>query len=93
MIALWDCKNWLLSHYDKRKGIPIGMDRLTHEAWTKHDKDDIDKSDFSWEQYVEHVERGDGDDWFFECDHPPVSEWEPERPRAVDTADYKVGGD
>ena len=29
-------------------------------------KNDLPMSDFSWAQYVQHVEAGDGDEWFFE---------------------------
>ena len=65
MTALWDYENWLLSKYDTRKGIPLGMERLTHETWVQHVKSDLPLSDFTWAQYVEHVEAGDGDEWFF----------------------------
>ena len=67
MTALWDYEKGLLSHYDTRKhGIPVGMERLAHESWVQHVKDDLPMSDFTWTQYVEHVEAGDGDAWFLE---------------------------
>ena len=83
----------MLSHYDASKGILVGMERLTHEAWVHHLKSDIDKSDFTWEQYTQHAEAGDGDEWLFGQDHPPGPEWEANRPRAFDTADHKLGHD
>ena len=42
------------------------MERLAHEGWIRHVKDDLPKSEFTWAQYVEHVEAGDGDPWFVE---------------------------
>ena len=66
MSALWDYENWLLSRYNIAFGMPVGLERLTHEHWVRHVKQDLPNSDFSWEQYVAHVEAGDGDDWFFE---------------------------
>ena len=66
MAALCDYENWLLSTYDTAKGIPVGMERLTHESWVQHVKDDLPRSDFTWQQYVEHVEAGDDDEWFLE---------------------------
>ena len=66
MTALWDYENWLLSKYNIELGIPVGMERLTHESWVQHVKNDLPKSDFTWAQYVQHVEAGDGDEWFFE---------------------------
>ena len=67
MSALWDYENWLLSRYDVKLGMPVGLGRLTHEPWVRHVKNDLPNSDFTWEQYVKHVEANDGDDWFFEC--------------------------
>ena len=67
MSALWDYENWLLSRYNIAFGMPVGLERLTHEHWVRHVKQDLPHSDFTWEQYVAHVEAGDGDDWFFEC--------------------------
>ena len=69
------------------------MERLTHQPWVQQVKSDLPMSDFTLEQYVRHVEAGDGDEWFFDQDRPPESEWEPERPRAFDTADHKLGDD
>ena len=66
MTALWDYENWLLSTYDTMKGLPVGMERLTHGSWVQHVKDNLPMSDFTWMQYVEHVNAGDGDEWFFE---------------------------
>ena len=66
MSALWDYENWLLGRYDVRLGMPVGLGRLTHEPWVRHVKNDLPNSDFTWEQYVKHVEANDGDDWFFE---------------------------
>ena len=67
MSALWDYENWLLSRYDVKLGMPIGLGRVKHEPWVRHVKNDLPNSDFTWEQYVKHVEAAAGDDWFFEC--------------------------
>ena len=66
MTALWDYENWLLSTYNTELGIPVGLERLTHEHWVRHVKSDLPNSDWTWDQYVQHVQAGDGDDWFFE---------------------------
>ena len=66
MSALWDYENWLLSRYNIELGMPVGLERLTHEPWVQHVKNDLPNSDFTWDQYVQHVQAGDGDDWFFE---------------------------
>ncbi len=34
MSALWDYENWLLSRYNIELGMPVGLERLTHEPWT-----------------------------------------------------------
>ena len=52
--------------YNTELGIPVGLERLTHEHWVRHVKSDLPNSDFTWDQYVQHVQAGDGDDWFFE---------------------------
>ena len=67
MTALCDYETWLLSTYNIELGIPVGMERLTHEGWVRHVKDDLPKSEFTWAQYVEHV-ANDGDQWFLEGD-------------------------
>ncbi len=66
MTALRDYENWLLSTYNLELGLPVGMERLAHEGWIRHVKGDLSKSEFTWTQYVEHVEAGDGDPWFLE---------------------------
>ena len=66
MSALCDYETWLLSTYNTELGIPVGMERLTHESWVQHVQDDLPKSEFTWTQYVEHVEAGGGDEWFLE---------------------------
>ena len=83
MTALWDYENWLPSHYDAKKGTPVGKERLTHPAWVQHVKSDLPMLEWTWEQYVQHVEAGDGGEWCFGQDRLPQDpEWEPERPRA-----------
>ncbi len=66
MSALCEYETWLLSTYNIELGIPVGMERLTHEGWVRHVKDDLPKSEFTWAQYVKHVESKDGDPWFLE---------------------------
>ena len=73
MTALWDYENWLLSKYNIELSIPVGMERLTHESWVQHVKNDLPESNFTWAQYVQHVEAGDGDEWFFEREPPRES--------------------
>jgi hypothetical protein len=87
MTALWDYENWLLSRYDSRPGIPEGLARLTDQRWVDHVKADLPHSDFTWEEYETHVRKGDGDDWFFGMDRPPLPDSEDERPTEHD----KVG--
>ena len=66
MSVLCDYETWLLTTWNIELGIPVGMERLTHEDWVRHVKDDLPKSEFTWAQYVEHVEAKDGDPWFLE---------------------------
>ncbi len=68
MDALCDYETWLLTTYNIKLGIPVGMERLTHEGWVRHVKDDLPKSEFTWAQYVAHVEANGGDEWFLEND-------------------------
>ena len=68
MDALCDYESWLLSTYNIKLGIPVGMERRTHESWVQHVKDDLPKSQFTWQQYVAHVEANGGDEWFVEGD-------------------------
>ena len=68
MDALCDYETWLLSTYDIAKGIPVGMERLTHQGWVQHVKDDLPRSGLTWAQYVAHVEASEGDEWFLEGD-------------------------
>ncbi len=72
MSALWDYENWLLSRYNVALGMPVGLERLTHEPWVRHVKKDLPNSDFTWEQYVAHVEANEGDEWFFESPQNPA---------------------
>ena len=74
MTAIWDYENFLLSHFDSQLGIPVGMERITDPNWVQHVKADLPMSDFTWEQYVEHVEASDGDEWFFAEDRGPDPE-------------------
>ncbi len=68
MTALCDYETWLLSTYNIELGIPVGMERLTHEGWVRHVKDDLARSEFTWAQYQEHVKSNDGEPWFLEGD-------------------------
>ena len=80
-LNLTDYENWLLASFDSRPGIPVGMERLTDRRWVQYVKDDLPKSDFTWEQYKFHVKSGFGDEWFFGMDRPPGEEWgEEDRP-------------
>ncbi len=64
MSALCDYEIWLLSTYNIKLGIPVGMERLTHESWVQHVMDDLPRSEFTWAQYVAHVKANDGETWF-----------------------------
>ena len=67
MSALCDYETWLLATYNTELGLPMGMERLTHEPWVRHVQKDLPRSEWTWAQYVEHVEAGQGDEWFLEC--------------------------
>ncbi len=86
MSALWDYENWLLSRYNLALGMPVGLGRLTHEPWVQHVKKDLPNSDFTWEQYEQHVTKGDGDHWFFEDNE------EPAEPMSLDAPDESCVG-
>ena len=66
MSALCDYETWLLSTYNTELGVPIGLERLTHEHWVQHVQRDLPKSEWTWEQYTAHVLANQGDDWFLE---------------------------
>ena len=62
MTALVEYENWLLERFSG--SVPQGLERLTDERWTAHVQAELPCSDFTWEQYVAHVEAGEGDEWF-----------------------------
>ena len=63
---LCDYETWLLSTYNTELGVPIGLERLSHEHWVQHVQRDLPKSEWTWEQYTAHVLANQGDDWFLE---------------------------
>ena len=71
MAALTEYEKWLLERYSGH--VPQGLDRLTDPQWTAHVRADLPHSDFTWEQYVAHVEAGGGDEWFHMRASTPVS--------------------
>ena len=79
---MMDLENWLLARYDCRGSVPMGLERLTDEAWVAHVKNDLSQSDSpTWGEYEAYVRAGEGDEWFFGQDRPPGPEWgEEERP-------------
>ena len=62
---LTDYENWLLGRFDGGY-VPQGLARLTDERWVEFVRADISGSDWTWEQYEEHVRAGRGDEWFLE---------------------------
>lgn len=88
--CIWDYENWLLARFDSRPcsgGIPFGMQRLTNQRWVDHVKADIVYSDFTWQEYEEHVKLGRGDEWFFdEDDRGPDLVSDEERPEGEKSA-------
>ena len=80
-LNLTDYENFLLARFDSRDGVPQGLDRLTNEKWVAHVQADIPMSDFTLAQYLFHVTKHFGDEWFFDQDRPPEDpDSEEERP-------------
>ena len=63
---MMDFENWCLSLWDSRQGIPFGCRRYENEAWAELMRRNLEDSDTTWEEYVEWVKQGNGDEWFCE---------------------------
>ena len=65
---MMDFENWVLKHWDARQGIPTGPRRYENQEWAKLMKRNLEDSDTSWDEYVEWVRQGGGDEWFQEVE-------------------------
>ncbi len=65
---LLDFENEILQSWDARKGIPRGPRRFENPEWAALIKRNVypHHSDVDWEEYVEWVSQGGGDEWFQE---------------------------
>ena len=45
--ALFDYESLLLTTYNTELGLPVGMERLTHESWVWHLQEDLPRSEFT----------------------------------------------
>ncbi len=59
---LMDFENWVLTLWDLE--IPTGPRRYENEAWAALMQSNLEFSDTCWEEYVEWVKQGGGDEWF-----------------------------
>ena len=67
---LMDFENSLLEDWDARNGIPTGPCRFEKAEWAELVKRNVypNHSDVDWDEYVEWVSSGGGDEWFVEED-------------------------
>jgi hypothetical protein len=63
---MMDFENWVLTLWDARNGIPTGPRRFENEAWAVLMQSKLEFADTCWDDYVEWVKCGGGDDWFVE---------------------------
>ena len=65
---LMDFENDVLRYWDARKGIPRGPRRFEKQEWAALIMSQVfpHHSDVDWEEYVEWVSQGGGDEWFQE---------------------------
>ena len=63
-----DFENSLVVDWDARNGIPTGPCRFEKAEWAELVKRNVypNHSDVDWDEYVEWVSSGGGDDWFME---------------------------
>ena len=66
--AAWmDAENWILSKWDNSiQEFPKGTRRYLDTAWSKHVMTLLEDTDFTFNQYVEWVMEGGGDEKFQE---------------------------
>ena len=63
--ALMDAENWILSKWNHSiQEFPKGTRRYLDNAWAKHVMTLLEDTDFTFNQYVEWVMEGGGDEWF-----------------------------
>ena len=58
---LMDFENWVLTLWDLE--IPTGPRRYENETWAALMQSELEFSDTCWEEYVEWVKQGGGDEW------------------------------
>ncbi len=65
---LMDFENDVLGYWDAHKGIPRGPRRFENKEWAALIMSQVfpHHSDVDWEEYVEWVSQGGGDEWFQE---------------------------
>jgi hypothetical protein len=65
---MMDFENDVLREWDARKGIPRGTSRYENAEWSELIKLNVypNHSDVDWDEYVEWVSQGGGDEWFME---------------------------
>ena len=63
-----DFENDVLRCWDARQGIPRGPSRFENHEWAALIMSQVfpHHSDVDWQEYVEWVSQGDGDEWFQE---------------------------
>ena len=63
---LMDFENSLLEDWDARKGIPTGPRRFENAEWAELVKRNVypNHPDVDWDEYVDWVSSGGGDEWF-----------------------------
>ena len=59
---MMDFENYVLSRWDLE--IPTGPRRYMNETWAALMQSNLEFSDTCWEEYVEWVKQGGGDEWF-----------------------------
>ena len=85
---LMDFENWVLTLWDARNGIPTGPRRHENEAWAALMQSNLEFSDTCWDEYVEWVKQGGGDEWFMM--DAPADEGAAEREAAYMEAQSKL---
>ena len=63
---MMDFENSLLEDWDARKGIPTGPRRFENAEWAELVKRNVypNHSDVDWDEYVDWVSSGRGNEWF-----------------------------
>ena len=90
---MMDFENEILKDWDARQVIPNGPHRFENSEWAALVKRNVfpHHSDVDWEEYVEWVQNGGGDEWFQEDEDEDDEDEEDEEEEALFCKRHQAG--